>query len=155
MFCFVISLMTQFTLLKDFFFNKWDLSTSLSKAQNFFLFFLFAYSLNKSQRQSRANKKKVDGRENKREGAVPFSLTLQEVFQLTKNTLTNRNISRKYPGAYQTGKALQFHLSQRNCSLYHIWTKLTTCIQVRLCRSTSASLVKELEKKIYKTCDTP
>lgn len=65
--------MTQFTLLKDFFFNKWDLSTSLSKAQNFFLFFLFAYSLNKSQRQSRANKKKVDGRENKREGAVPFS----------------------------------------------------------------------------------
>ena len=112
--------MTQFTLLKDFFFNKWDLSTSLSKAQNFFLFFLFAYSLNKSQRQSRANKKKVDGRENKREGAVPFSLTLQEVFQLTKNTLTNRNISRKYPGAYQTGKALQFHLSQRNCSLYHI-----------------------------------
>lgn len=63
--------MTQYTLLKDIFFlNKWDLSTSLSQAKNFFL---FAYSLNKSQRQSRSNKKKVDGRENKREGAVPFS----------------------------------------------------------------------------------
>ena len=95
--------------------------------------------------------------ERTKEKGQSLSLTLQEVFQLTKKTLNNmyRNISRKYPGAYQTGKALQFHLSQKNCSLYHIRTKLTTCIQVRLCRSTSASLVIELEKKIYKTCDTP
>lgn len=92
--------------------------------------------------------------ERTKEKGQSLSLTLQGVFQLTKKTLNNRNISRKYPGAYQTGKALQFHLSQKNCSLYHIRTKLTTCIQVR-CRSTSASLVKELEKKIYKTCDTP
>lgn len=34
------SLMTQFTLLRDIFFlDKWDLSTSLSQAKNFFLFF--------------------------------------------------------------------------------------------------------------------
>lgn len=93
--------------------------------------------------------------ERTKEKGQSLSLTLQEVFQLIKKTLNNRNISRKYPEAYQTGKALQFHLSQKNFSLYHIRTKLTTCIQVRLCRSTSATLVKELEKKIYKTCDTP
>ena len=58
--------------------------------------------------------------ERTKEKGQSLSLTLQEVFQLTEKTLNNKNISRKYPGAYQTGKALQFHLSQKNCSLYHI-----------------------------------
>lgn len=58
--------------------------------------------------------------ERTKEKGQSLSLTLQEVFQLTEKTLNNRNISRKYPGAYQTGKALQFHLSQTNCSLYHM-----------------------------------
>lgn len=60
--------------------------------------------------------------ERTKEKGQSLSLTLQEVFQLTKKTLNNmyKNISRKYPGAYQTGKALKFHLSQKNCSLYHI-----------------------------------
>lgn len=70
-----------------------------------------------NQRGKAGQIKRKSMEERTKEKGQSLSLTLQEVFQLTKKTLNNRNISRKYPGAYQTGKALQFHLSQKNqCS---------------------------------------